>query len=320
MSSLEFSKLVSNPVDLIPSQKTKIFVSTAYDRITGEKPEMATISVVSPNLSADGVLTANLSSDIPVTLYEGTRFVFALTEAEVAASNKVFYLSQQLDFTGGANITITTGGAIAQGAVLISLSSSSPISFPTGATLTFGSVTITLNEPVSLTATSTAFDILAAPSAVPAGSTTTVASAGPAIPGVKLEAKTGATVPTGADKAFLVSYIPFFSANSINISDNGEQIEDNIFSGGFNMEKAMIGLNQSAEMSGPRVIGDPGYEELGICRNTGKVVDVMVVYPFRTGGESFTAICTELSRNSERGAFQQVSATLGITGSITEFK
>ncbi len=243
MSSLEFSKLASNPVDLIPSQKTKIFVSTAYDRVKGETPEMATISIDTNVALADGVLTADLESDIAVTLYEGTRVVFAADEASVSASNKVYYLSQQVEFDG------TTAEA-----------------------------------------------------------------------GVKLEAKTGATVPLATDQAFLVSYIPFFSANSVNVSDNGEQIEDNVFSGGFNMEKALIGLNQSAELSGPRVIGDPGYEQLSICRNTGAVVDVMIVYPFRTGGESFTAICSELSRNSERGAFQQCSATLGITGTITEFK
>lgn len=246
MSSLEFSKLASNPVDLIPSQKTKIFVSTAYDRIKGETPEMATISIDTNVALADGVLTADIESDINVVLYEGTRFVFAADEDSVATSDKVFYLSQQVELTGG-------------------------------------------------------------------GSPVTVAD-------VKFEAKTGATIPLVTDKAFLVSYIPFFSANSVNISDNGEQIEDNVFSGGFNMEKALIGLNQSAELSGPRVIGDPGYEELSKCRNTGAVVDVMIVYPFRTGGESFTAICSELSRNSERGAFQQCSATLGITGTITEFK
>jgi hypothetical protein len=241
MSSLEFSKLASNPVDLIPSQKTKIFLSTAYDRIKGESPDMVTISIASPVL-AEGVLTADLTADEAVTLYEGTRFVFAADEAGVATSTKIYYLSQQVTFDG-----------------------------------------TTAEEDV------------------------------------KLEAKTGAVIPLVTDEAFLVSYIPFFSANSVNISDNGEQIEDNVFSGGFNMEKALIGLNQSAEMSGPRVIGDPGYEQLSICRNTGAVVDVMIVYPFRTGGESFTAICSELSRNSERGAFQQCSATLGITGTITEF-
>lgn len=241
MSSLEFSKLASNPVDLIPSQKTKIFVSTAYDRVKGETPIKVTISPTAVAL-ADSVLTATLDSDIDVILYEGTRFVFAANEEAVASSNKVYYLAQQLE-------------------------------------------------------------ILAATPVV----------------GVKLEGKTGAAIPLVTDNAYLVSYIPFFSANSVNVSDNGEQIEDNIFSGGFNMEKALIGLNQSAEMSGPRVIGDPGYEQLSICRNTGAVVDVMIVYPFRTGGEFFTAICSELSRNSERGAFQQCSATLGITGTITEF-
>jgi hypothetical protein len=242
MSSLEFSKLASNPVDLIPSQKTKIFVSTAYNRILGESPVKVTVSAGGTPALADGVLTIDLTADEAVTLYEGTRFIFAADEASVASSTKIFYLSQQVVFDG------TTAEV-----------------------------------------------------------------------GVKLEGKTGATIPLATDEAYLVSYIPFFSANSINVSDNGEQIEDNVFSGGFNMEKALIGLNQSAELSGPRVIGDPGYAELSECRNTGKVVDVMVVYPFRTGGEMFTAIVSELSRNSERGAFQQCSATLGITGTITEF-
>ena len=245
MSSLEFSKLASNPVDLIPSQKTKIFVSTAYDRIKGEVPVKATIAIDTNVALADGVLTADIESDINVTLYEGTRFVFAADEDGVATSNKIYYLSEQITLVGGGT-------------------------------------PVTLED-------------------------------------IKFEAKTGSVIPLATDKAFLTTYIPFFSANSVNISDNGEQIEDNVFSGGFNMEKALIGLNQSAEMSGPRVIGDPGYEQLSICRNTGAVVDVMIVYPFRTGGESFTAICSELSRNSERGAFQQCSATLGITGTITEF-
>ena len=243
MSSLEFSKLASNPVDLIPSQKTKIFVSTAYDRVKGETPEKATISIDTAVALVDGVLTVDIESDINVVLYEGTRFVFAADEDSVATSTKVFYLSEQVEMTAATPVV-----------------------------------------------------------------------------GVKMEAKTGAAIPLATDKAYLVSFIPFFSANSVNVSDNGEQIEDNVFSGGFNMEKALIGLNQSAELSGPRVIGDPGYEQLSICRNTGAVVDVMIVYPFRTGGESFTAICSELSRNSERGAFQQCSATLGITGTITEFK
>lgn len=241
MSSLEFSKLANNPVDLIPSQKTKIFVSTAYEKVKGEVPVKATISIANPAL-ANGVLTVDLTSDIDVTLYEGTRFIFAATEADVASSNKIYYLSQQVEMTATTNVAA-----------------------------------------------------------------------------VKLEAKSGSVEPEATDYAYLTMYIPFFSANSINISDNGEQIEDQVFAGGFNMEKALIGLNQSAELSGPRVIGDPGYEQLSICRNTGKVVDVMVVYPFLSGGESFTAICSELSRNSERGAFQQVSCTLGITGSITEF-
>lgn len=241
MSSLEFSSLANNPVDLIPSQKTKIFVSTAYDRVLGEVPVLATIEILDPVLTGS-VLTVDLESDISVTLYEGTRFAFALTAEDALTSTKIYYLGQEVELTA------------------------------------------------------------------------TVSS-----PAITLEAAAGATIPLVTEFAFLSTYIPYFSANSINISDNGEQIEDNVFSGDFNMEKALIGLNQSAEVSGPRVIGDPGYVQLGICRNTGKVCDVMVVYPFRTGGEYFTAICSELSRNSERAAFQQVSATLGITGRITEF-
>lgn len=242
MSSLEFSKLASNPVDLIPSQKTKIFVSTAYDKIKGETPNKVTVSAGGTPALADGVLTIDLTADEACVLYEGTRFVFAANEDGVASSAKVFYLSQQVTFDGTATVE-----------------------------------------------------------------------------DVKLEAKTGAVIPLATDEAYLTMIIPFFSANSINISDNGEQIEDQVFSGGFNMEKALIGLNQSAELSGPRVIGDPGYAQMSTCRNTGAIIDVMVVYPFRTGGEYFTAICSELSRNSERGAFQQVSCTLGITSSIIEF-
>ena len=93
MSSLEFSKLASNPVDLIPSQKTKIFVSTAYDKVKGESPTKITIAAGGTPALADGVLTIDLTADEACVLYEGTRFIFAADEASVPASNKIFYLS-----------------------------------------------------------------------------------------------------------------------------------------------------------------------------------------------------------------------------------
>lgn len=137
--------------------------------------------------------------------------------------------------------------------------------------------------------------------------------------GVKLEMASNTTTPLTGDETYnLLSYIPYYSANSISLNDGGETIEENVFSNGFAMEKAMIGLNQSVELSGPSVVGDPGLAVAKQCRNTGKVTDIEVVYPFCKGFEEFTGIVSDVPRTAERSGFVQVSTTVGVTGTVGE--
>jgi hypothetical protein len=104
--------------------------------------------------------------------------------------------------------------------------------------------------------------------------------------------------------------IPYFSVSSIQQTEENEVIEDNVFSGGFAMQKALIGVKDSYELSGARVTNDPGYDVLFECKNTGKMIDIQFVNAFMDGVEEFSALCVGLDRIIDRGDFFQVKAIL----------
>lgn len=240
MSSREFSTLQANPANFLPTQRLKLFVSSAFNAVKGDAPteyQFTVTTASTPTLAANGELTVDLTLNgtTDLTLYEGTRFEFA--------ADQVFYLGEEVTFNAGNSY---------------------------------------------------------------------------AIAGITMESDGNQTAPAADDTITISSVIPYYSANTLGLSDNGEVIEDNVFSNGFAMEKAMIGLNQSVDVSGPRVIGDPGILVLKECRNTGKTARFEVIYPFCNGYELFTGIVPDVPRNNERAGFQQINATIQVTGLITE--
>lgn len=112
------------------------------------------------------------------------------------------------------------------------------------------------------------------------------------------------------DVGVLKCIYPFFGCNSI--TDVGEQnvIENNVFSGGFGMEKFIADISDAYELKGSKVNNDVGYELLAECRNTGKMVDVQFVDSFMTGVEEFLALCVGIDRIIDRGDFFQLKILL----------
>lgn len=94
MSSQEFASLAGNKMPYKPSRLSKIFCSPAYP-VTGKNgtgtptPIVATLGGT-PAIT-NGVLTADLTLDTTVTLFQGTKFDFG--------NGLVFFLEDEVDFT-----------------------------------------------------------------------------------------------------------------------------------------------------------------------------------------------------------------------------
>lgn len=116
--------------------------------------------------------------------------------------------------------------------------------------------------------------------------------------------------PVDNSEGILKYVIPYFGVNSINQITEDEAIEGNVFSGGFGMEKALVGISDGYEMSGAKVANDEGYNILLECKTTGKMVDVQIIEHF-VGVDEFTAIVVSMDRIIERGDFFQIKCLLG---------
>lgn len=118
------------------------------------------------------------------------------------------------------------------------------------------------------------------------------------------------TPPPNNSEGILKYVIPYFGVSSINQITEDEVIENNVFSGGYGMEKALVGISDGYEMSGAKVANDNGYDVLLECKTTGKMVDVQIIEHF-VGVDEFTAIVINLDRIIERGDFFQIKCLLG---------
>ena len=116
--------------------------------------------------------------------------------------------------------------------------------------------------------------------------------------------------PTNNSEGTLKYVIPYFGVNSINQVTEDEIVEGNVFSGGFGMEKALVGISDGYEMSGAKVVDDIGYDILLECKTTGKMVDVQIIEHF-VGVDEFTAIVVSMDRIIDRGDFFQIKCLLG---------
>lgn len=119
------------------------------------------------------------------------------------------------------------------------------------------------------------------------------------------------TIVQDGDLLELKYIYPFLSCNSVTQQNDSNVAEDNVFSGGFGMEKAIMDISDSYELSGAKVINDVGYNILAEARNTGNVVDVQFIDSFMIGVEEFSAICIGIDRTIDRGDFFQIKVSLG---------
>lgn len=117
------------------------------------------------------------------------------------------------------------------------------------------------------------------------------------------------TLPTNGTVGNLKHIYPYFGVNSINQVEENQAIEDNVFSGGFGMEKALVGVSDGYELSGPRAVNDTGYDLLYECKTTGKAIDVQFVTPFIEIDE-FSALVISMDRTVERSNFCQIKCLI----------
>ncbi len=116
--------------------------------------------------------------------------------------------------------------------------------------------------------------------------------------------------PVDLSTGTLKHIYPYFGVSSINQVTEDEVIEGNVFSGGFGMEKSLVGISDGYEMSGAKVAVDIGYDILLDCKTSGRMVQVQLIEHF-VGVDEFTAIVINLDRIIDRGDFFQIKCLLG---------
>lgn len=126
---------------------------------------------------------------------------------------------------------------------------------------------------------------------------------------IPMQTRDSITPPNRAEGILKYIY-PYFSVNSINQVTEDQVIEGNVFSGGFGMKKALVGISDAYEMTGSKVINDIGYDILFDCKITGRMVGVQFIEHF-VGVEEFVAIVISMDRIIEKGEFFQIKCLLG---------
>lgn len=116
--------------------------------------------------------------------------------------------------------------------------------------------------------------------------------------------------PSHNAQGILKYIIPYFGVSSVKQVTEDEVIENNVFSGGYGMEKALVGISDGYEMNGAKVVDDKGYDVLYECKTTGKMVDVQIIEHF-VGVDEFTAIVVSMDRIIDKNDFFQIKCLLG---------
>ena len=117
-----------------------------------------------------------------------------------------------------------------------------------------------------------------------------------------------------ADVIKIPAWIPYFSAKTFSVTGSSNVIQDNVFSGGLDMEKAITSNDNSASSSGPLVYGDLGREECRLARKEGKRIFVLKVTPDQRGGSCFEGIPNQLDESTDETNFDQGTLNFAISG------
>ncbi|MDJ0579077.1 hypothetical protein [Crocosphaera sp.] len=124
-----------------------------------------------------------------------------------------------------------------------------------------------------------------------------------------------ATPETAAGDEIIRVYaqIPYLSANTANIDNQVEIIEDRVF-GEFFTKKQAVSESAALDASGVWIHDDPGFLAIRAVSGEGKLVTVMVTFDGNRGGTYGSAVIGQNGLNSGISEFVQATMNFDISG------
>jgi hypothetical protein len=126
-------------------------------------------------------------------------------------------------------------------------------------------------------------------------------------------------IPNDSD-GVIHAWIPYFSANQVNLDNTATVIAEQNFSAGLYTQKAVTQLDGKATTQGIQVYNDPGLVVLSRANSQGDQVVVEFVKPFQRGVRRFEAIIGGLPENVQKNAFITQSCNLEASGEVIKYE
>jgi hypothetical protein len=314
--SVDFSTLTANKSSFTPGQKTKIFISTAYQRGATVPTKTLTLAVLSSAVGTGATAT--------VTVVSGS-----ITAIQITNGGSGYIDGAVIAFTGtggsGASAELTTVGGVVTGYTNLVGGTGYPTSATTAAitgyvnstgAVAVNDIEIALSAPTSVDLyEGTRIEFMVNGVSTPVYVSQLTPHGVSAIP---IEPSQYA-IPT-AFVGTIYAWVPVFSANQTNLDNSATVIAEQNFSAGLYTQKAVTQLDAKGTTQGIQVFQDPGLAILNQANAGGNQVVVEVVKPFQRGVRRFEAIIGGLPESIQKNQFIQQTINLEASGAVTKYE